>query len=109
MKKTTSILILFIWFSFAAKILIAQSTLQWQKTYGGSNEDNIYIIQKTNDAGYILMGYSNSDSTSEKSENSWTSSYDYWVVKIDSLGNIQWQNTIGGNGNEIGTCVKQTR
>ncbi len=26
--------------------------------------------------------------------------YDYWIVKTDSIGNIQWQNTIGGSIND---------
>jgi len=26
--------------------------------------------------------------------------YDYWVIKLDSLGNIEWQNTIGGNSDD---------
>jgi hypothetical protein len=34
--------------------------------------------------------------------------YDYWIIKIDSLGNIQWQNTIGGSlGDEL-ISIQQT-
>ena len=25
---------------------------------------------------------------------------DFWIVKIDSIGNIDWQKTIGGNQND---------
>lgn len=26
---------------------------------------------------------------------------DYWIVRVDSLSIIEWQNAIGGNGNDI--------
>ncbi len=108
MIHSTAVIGLIFFFLCTHKNIIAQPAVQWQKTIGGSNEDNVYIIQKTNDGGYIMIGYSNSDSSGEKSQNSWSASNDYWVVKIDSTGIILWQNTIGGNGNEIGVCVRQT-
>ena len=69
----------------------------WQKTYGGNKEDILWSVLQTSDDGYIIGGYSNSDISGEKSENS-QGDLDYWVLKLDSSGNIQWQNTIGGNG-----------
>ncbi|MBK7886580.1 MAG: hypothetical protein IPJ86_04530 [Bacteroidetes bacterium] len=46
----------------------------------------------------LCGGYSDSDSSGDKNENCKNASYDYWIVKLDSLGNILWQNTIGGSG-----------
>jgi hypothetical protein len=103
----TTKLLLITCFLLAAKNLIGQPSIQWQKTIGGTNEDNVYIIQQTNDKGYVMMGYSNSDSTGEKIENHF-GQYDFWVVKIDSIGVIQWQKTLGGTLNELGTCIRQT-
>ncbi|MEO5569903.1 MAG: T9SS type A sorting domain-containing protein [Bacteroidia bacterium] len=81
--------------------------IQWQNTIGGSYEDELYSIMQTTDGGYILGGWSISDSSGDKTENS-MGNEDYWVIKLDSIGNIQWQNTIGGNYVEELHSVKQT-
>ncbi len=74
----------------------SKGNLQWQKTIGGSNEDRLYSICQTSDEGYILGGYSDSNISGDKTENCKGLS-DYWIIKVDSLGVIQWQNTIGGS------------
>jgi len=33
---------------------------------------------------------------------------DYWIVKTDSVGNIQWQNTIGGTDEDWLYSIQQT-
>jgi hypothetical protein len=71
-------------------------TIQWQNTIGGDSDDYLSSIKQTSDGGYILGGYSKSIISGDKIENS-MGLHDYWIVKTNSLGNIQWQNTIGGN------------
>ncbi|MCE3007155.1 MAG: gliding motility-associated C-terminal domain-containing protein [Bacteroidetes bacterium] len=63
--------------------LDANGNKQWDKTLGGSGEDNLYSLQQTADGGYILGGGSSSDTdiAGGKSENSLGFS-DYWVVKL---------------------------
>jgi hypothetical protein len=34
--------------------------------------------------------------------------HDYWVVKLDSIGNIQWQKCLGGSDFEIANSIEQT-
>jgi hypothetical protein len=34
--------------------------------------------------------------------------YDYWVVKLDATGNLQWQKSLGGTGYDEATSVQQT-
>ncbi|HKR05103.1 MAG TPA: T9SS C-terminal target domain-containing protein [Bacteroidia bacterium] len=80
--------------------------IQWQNTIGGNNYDKLYSIQQTADGGYILAGYSNSIISGDKTENSIGN--DYWIVKTDSLGIIQWQNTIGGSGWDEPHSIQQT-
>ncbi|MBL0052467.1 MAG: hypothetical protein IPP29_13625 [Bacteroidetes bacterium] len=71
----------------------------WQNTIGGSGDDLLYSITAASDGGYILGGWSSSNTSGDKTEN--CNGYnDYWVVKIDSLGAIVWQNTIGGSGSD---------
>lgn len=74
--------------------------IQWQSTIGGSADDRLYSMSQSNDNGYILGGWSDSGLSGDKTDTSRGLS-DYWIVKIDSLGNIQWQKTIGGSGKEV--------
>ena len=79
----------------------------WQNTIGGNSVDELYSVQQTSDGGYILGGLSYSDLSGDKTE-SYLGVSDYWVVKLDGLGNIVWQNTIGGNQNDELHSVQQT-
>ena len=72
-------------------------SIQWQKTLGGSMTDLGGYVQLTDDGGYVVAGHSNSsdgDLTGNRN------SFDAWVVRLDAAGNIVWQNTYGGTGNE---------
>ena len=82
-------------------------TIQWDKTIGGSDNDNFKSVIQTSDGGYALIGESKSNISYDKTENSRGSS-DYWLVKLDSKGNIQWDKTIGGSGTEYIDHIVQT-
>ncbi|MFN8153760.1 MAG: T9SS type A sorting domain-containing protein [Bacteroidia bacterium] len=81
--------------------------IQWQNTIGGGGTDRLNSIEQTSDGGYILGGFSNSNISGDKTEDS-QGGYDYWIVKTDSIGNIQWQNTIGGNSLDDLYSIQQT-
>jgi hypothetical protein len=78
---------------------------QWQVTLGGSGQEKLQSVVPTSDGGYILGGTSASPRSrtgtqwsidpSYKLENCYGST-DYWVVKINSGGRVEWQRTIGG-------------
>jgi hypothetical protein len=85
--------------------------IKWQNTIGGSHNDYLQSIQQTSDNGYILGGHSASNISGDKSENNLDSTqttYDYWIVKTDSLGNVQWQNTMGGSSEDDLYSISQT-
>lgn len=79
----------------------------WQNTIGGSDLDVVTAFEPTSDGGYILGGYSTSNISGDKTEDS-NGQIDLWFVKIDGTGNIVWQNTIGGSGDDWLLSVKQT-
>src|SRR5687768_3380638 len=85
----------------------AQTPVLWQKTIGGSLFDELRSVKQTQDNGFILGGYSLSNAGGEKSENC-KGENDFWVVKLDSEGAIQWQNTIGGLDNDELCIILQT-
>ena len=68
----------------------------FQRNYRGDFADFLTNVTSTSDGGYIINGFSNSNAANDKTENS-NGLDDFWILKIDSLGNIEWQNTIGGN------------
>ncbi len=82
--------------------------IEWQNTIGGDDEEYLHTIQQTNDGGYILGGSSLSGISGDKTEPS--CGWDYWVVKLDSNGLINWQKTISYSG--TGFCsdgsIKET-
>jgi hypothetical protein len=82
-------------------------TIQWQNTIGGAGYDLLISIQQTNDSGYILGGFSDSNISGDKTENSMGDD-DYWVIKLGPVGNIEWQNTIGGNNQDDLYSIQQT-
>lgn len=81
---------------------------QWDKRFGGTANEWLTSQEQTSDGGYILGGYSNSDSSGDKTQPSWFNSIDYWIVKIDSLGNKQWDKRFGGKSYEQLYTVQQT-
>lgn len=80
-------------------------TIIWDKTYGGSGYERLMTIDKLNDNELIIGGYSNSDVSGDKNENS-RGNYDYWMLKIDGNGSIIWQKTIGGSNVDILRSLK---
>ena len=81
----------------------------WQTDIGGGNSDKLAAIEQTSDGGYILGGTSNSNNLGgDKTENPFASSNDYWVVKLNASGVIQWDKTIGGDLDDIMTGIHQT-
>ena len=66
--------------------------IQWQRTLGGDKDDNLFALTLTKDNGFIVGGSSNSSATDAKSETSKNGS-DFWILKLDVIGNVQWQET----------------
>jgi hypothetical protein len=85
----------------------AQGNKIWDKDYGGTDHDYLNGIEQTSDGGYILGGYSLSDIGGDKSQVN-KGLYDYWIVKIDSIGTKEWDKDFGGILSEYINSVHQT-
>lgn len=77
----------------------ASPVLEWNRTYGGPYGDGAWSLQGTRDGGYIIPGY-----TSSLGQGS-----DLWMIKVDPIGEKQWDKTFGGSGEDVGYSVIQTR
>jgi len=60
--------------------------VEWNQTYGGAAADHAGSVMKTNDAGYALVGSTKSYGAGGD---------DFWLVKTDPSGHIQWNRTYG--------------
>jgi hypothetical protein len=83
----------------------SENNLQWSKTYGGTNDDRGNDIIQTSDGGYAIIGYS---SSTDEDVNENAGQRDYWLLKLDSFGNISWQKSYGYSGIDVGHNVLQT-
>lgn len=78
--------------------------IQWQKCFGGSSIDTPNDIQVTHDGGFILTG---SSASSDFDVSGHHNVADVWVLKLDSVGTIQWQKCLGGSDAEFGKRIIQ--
>jgi len=85
--------------------LDASGSIQWQKCLGGSLNETAKSIQQTTDGGYIVAGYTRSNDGDVSGNHGIE---DAWVVKLDAVGNIQWQKCLGGSSSEIAISIQQT-
>jgi len=78
---------------------------QWVRTYGGYFRDSAYSIQQTNDGGYIVAGCTKSFIADPHD----MAASAFWVLKMDSIGDVEWERTYGGDDYEGANSIQQTR
>jgi len=78
--------------------------LVWQKCYGGSGLDGGEAVKATNDGGYIITGFTESNDGDVSGNHGGAG--DLWIVKIDSIGQILWQKCYGGTQGESGYDIQ---
>ncbi len=83
----------------------ASGNMQWNKTYGGPGLDIACSLIVTSDGGFALAGTWNYLSTWEFNN---FAGGDFWLLKTDALGNVQWNRTYGGTGNDVASSLVAT-
>ena len=72
---------------------------RWAKSYGGSESEIPSCIQHTTDGGYVISGYTNSF---------WVGGFDFWVLKLESDGTVNWQRSYGHVLDDYAYDIRQT-
>lgn len=81
-------------------MLSSEAYSQWW-TLGGSNGDEAHSIDVAADDGYFVAGYSRTSATD--------ASMDFLILKLSSIGNIQWQKIFNpDNGTQGANSIQQT-
>ena len=81
-------------------------TLEWETNLGGSDVDFAKSISQTTDGGYIIAGFSWSSNGDISGENN--GGYDFWIVKLDTNGTLEWETNLGGSGFDAAKSISQT-
>ncbi len=82
--------------------LSQEGDIQWQKFFGGDRYDDLFSIEQTADDGFILAGGTFSFTEDPRLYS------DVWVIKLSRDGNVEWQKTYGGQGDDVAYAIRQT-
>ncbi|MCF6342376.1 MAG: T9SS type A sorting domain-containing protein, partial [Bacteroidales bacterium] len=80
----------------------AEGNIEWERTYGGSEDETFAEIKQLNDSCLLLLG------SSRSSDGDIESNYggkDYWLVKTDTEGNLLWEQNYGGSESDNGASI----
>lgn len=72
----------------------ANGTVLWEQTYGGSGFEKAYTMIPTTDGGFLLGG---SGFSTDGDGNNNNGNSDFWLIKTDANGVLQWQQNYGGS------------
>lgn len=93
--------------------------IQWQKSLGGTSTEQANSIQPTPDGGYIIAGNTTSTdgdvigfhggvSLCGSHGQYYCTNNDAWIMKLDSIGALVWQQTLGGTGIDSAQSIQPT-
>ena len=77
----------------------SEGTQQWFKIISGPELEGGNSVVQTSDGGFLLINHTESFGAGD---------CDSWTIKTDALGNIQWSQTFGGTGDDVGEDGIQT-
>jgi hypothetical protein len=91
---------------FSSFICFAQApNIQWQKSVGGSEFDVANAVVTASDGGIVFAGETNSGDGDTSNNNG---KFNFWVVKMNASGAIQWQRSLGGTKNDKAYSIVET-
>ena len=83
----------------------AVGTILWEKSYGGSGDEQVSHIAVDINGGYIISAFTSSNNGDISSNHG---AFDGWLIKIDDTGRIVWQKVRGSTGYDYFNFVLNT-
>jgi hypothetical protein len=74
----------------------------WRKVFGGAGLDLIFSALPDGSNGFVCVGFKSPGGAGGMK------AMDGWILRIDSKGNITWEQTYGGNGEDRLTGIRKT-
>ncbi|MEM9685380.1 MAG: hypothetical protein AAF934_00475 [Bacteroidota bacterium] len=92
--------------------LDVQGNIQWENSFGFAGHDHAYDVLQTTDGGYFLSGFmdvtaSGGEGNSGKAAKALHGFGEFWAVKTDASGVLQWSRYFGGSNNDRSYSVVQ--
>lgn len=87
---------------------IGQPIILWDKTYGGTNYEELHATLPTHDDGFILAGSTFGETEAGDISGLSQGDWDFWVVKVDKNGDMEWEKRLGGDEEDRLWAVIQT-
>jgi len=73
---------------------------EWNRTYGGSGDEEGMAIVETKEGGYAIAGGTDSYGAGD---------FDAWLIQVDSKGDERWNKTYGGSGYDWTYSIQKAR
>lgn len=86
-----------------------EGKIEWQKAYGGNGDNQLYVIHQTEDGGYIAGGNSNSTTPLTLKGGNVSNGTDYWVLKMNGKGEVDWSKTYDFGKVDILTSIVENK
>jgi hypothetical protein len=98
---------LFVFFSLLniGALYCQPPNIEWQKTFGGSANEEAYSILSTADSGILILGYT---ASMNGDVSHLVGSDDFWLLKISKQGNLEWNKCFGGSSIDNGASLIKT-
>ena len=80
--------------------------LQWRRYFGGTSNDRSYDAIETLEGDFVIVGSSESQDVDVSNPRG---SYDAWIVKTNSKGDLLWECSIGGSAYDIANAIIENR
>jgi Secretion system C-terminal sorting domain len=74
--------------------------MSMSKCLGGNGDEIANVIEATSDGGYIIAGSTTSSANGDITQNN-HGGKDFWVVKLNASGNVQWEKNYGGSLDDV--------
>lgn len=84
----------------------ASGEIAWVKRFGGSGDESPRAVIGTSDGGLAILGFSSS--TDGDLQGKSLPVNDYWLLKLDAEGRMEWNRAIGGSKDDRGQALLQT-
>jgi len=92
--------------TWVMQINAATGALDWQKVFGGVNNDVAKAAIKQINGNIVIAGYTYSNNSGDVEANHGAG--DFWILGLNSNGSLAWKKALGGDNEELAYSVAES-